>query len=148
MLGISCLGCKPLLFLHCWVISTDIQVSPCPSYGGISHPGRSALWLFPARSTARRHSQPIQISAAKSPIHLLLFLNCSVCGSSRLLMYNLCLTDISVSVHFFQVYLINVTYSDSTSHIIYRRYSKFFDLQVISLILIIYSWILYILLTL
>uniref|UniRef100_A0A8C1VHA9 SH3 and PX domain-containing protein 2A n=1 Tax=Cyprinus carpio TaxID=7962 RepID=A0A8C1VHA9_CYPCA len=30
----------------------------------------------------------------------------------------------------FQVYLINVTYSDSTSHIIYRRYSKFFDLQV------------------
>ncbi|CAM4477065.1 unnamed protein product [Leuciscus chuanchicus] len=27
------------------------------------------------------------------------------------------------------VYLINVTYSDSTSHIIYRRYSKFFDLQ-------------------
>jgi len=31
------------------------------------------------------------------------------------------------------VYLINVTYSDSTSHIIYRRYSKFFDLQVGSL---------------
>uniref|UniRef100_A0A8C2JTC1 SH3 and PX domain-containing protein 2A n=1 Tax=Cyprinus carpio TaxID=7962 RepID=A0A8C2JTC1_CYPCA len=30
----------------------------------------------------------------------------------------------------FQVYLINVTYSDSTSHIIYRRYSKFFDLQM------------------
>lgn len=30
-----------------------------------------------------------------------------------------------------QVYLINVTYSDNTSHIIYRRYSKFFDLQVI-----------------
>uniref|UniRef100_A0A3B4BTI9 SH3 and PX domain-containing protein 2A n=1 Tax=Pygocentrus nattereri TaxID=42514 RepID=A0A3B4BTI9_PYGNA len=29
-----------------------------------------------------------------------------------------------------QVYLINVTYSDSTSHIIYRRYSKFFDLQM------------------
>ncbi|XP_029376613.1 SH3 and PX domain-containing protein 2A-like isoform X3 [Echeneis naucrates] len=28
------------------------------------------------------------------------------------------------------VYLINVTYSDSTSHIIYRRYSKFFDLQM------------------
>ncbi|KAG7265144.1 hypothetical protein CRUP_031203 [Coryphaenoides rupestris] len=28
-----------------------------------------------------------------------------------------------------QVYLINVTYSDSTSHIVYRRYSKFFDLQ-------------------
>ncbi|KTF85351.1 hypothetical protein cypCar_00010626 [Cyprinus carpio] len=28
------------------------------------------------------------------------------------------------------VYLINVTYSDSTSHIIYRRYSKFFDLQL------------------
>ncbi|KAM7393577.1 hypothetical protein PAMP_020437 [Pampus punctatissimus] len=27
------------------------------------------------------------------------------------------------------VYLINVTYSDNTSHIIYRRYSKFFDLQ-------------------
>ncbi|ROL46487.1 SH3 and PX domain-containing protein 2A [Anabarilius grahami] len=27
------------------------------------------------------------------------------------------------------VYLINVTYSDSTSHVIYRRYSKFFDLQ-------------------
>uniref|UniRef100_A0A669D898 SH3 and PX domain-containing protein 2A n=1 Tax=Oreochromis niloticus TaxID=8128 RepID=A0A669D898_ORENI len=29
-----------------------------------------------------------------------------------------------------QVYLINVTYSDSTSHVIYRRYSKFFDLQM------------------
>ncbi|XP_063731005.1 SH3 and PX domain-containing protein 2A isoform X2 [Eleginops maclovinus] len=28
------------------------------------------------------------------------------------------------------VYLINVTYSDSTSHIIYRRYSKFFELQM------------------
>ncbi|XP_028827334.1 SH3 and PX domain-containing protein 2A isoform X3 [Denticeps clupeoides] len=28
------------------------------------------------------------------------------------------------------VYLINVTYSDCTSHIIYRRYSKFFDLQM------------------
>ncbi|XP_036402441.1 SH3 and PX domain-containing protein 2A-like isoform X1 [Megalops cyprinoides] len=28
------------------------------------------------------------------------------------------------------VYLINVTYSDSTSHIIYRRYSTFFDLQM------------------
>lgn len=30
-----------------------------------------------------------------------------------------------------QVYVINVTYSDNTSHIIYRRYSKFFDLQVL-----------------
>uniref|UniRef100_A0A8C5HQ06 SH3 and PX domain-containing protein 2A n=1 Tax=Gouania willdenowi TaxID=441366 RepID=A0A8C5HQ06_GOUWI len=29
-----------------------------------------------------------------------------------------------------QVYLINVTYSDNTSHIVYRRYSKFFDLQM------------------
>ncbi|XP_059902516.1 SH3 and PX domain-containing protein 2A-like isoform X2 [Gadus macrocephalus] len=28
------------------------------------------------------------------------------------------------------VYLINVTYSDNTSHIVYRRYSKFFDLQM------------------
>ncbi|XP_044071322.1 SH3 and PX domain-containing protein 2A-like isoform X2 [Siniperca chuatsi] len=28
------------------------------------------------------------------------------------------------------VYLINVAYSDSTSHVIYRRYSKFFDLQM------------------
>ncbi|XP_037830891.1 SH3 and PX domain-containing protein 2A isoform X3 [Kryptolebias marmoratus] len=28
------------------------------------------------------------------------------------------------------VYVINVTYSDNTSHIIYRRYSKFFDLQM------------------
>ncbi|XP_030604099.1 SH3 and PX domain-containing protein 2A isoform X3 [Archocentrus centrarchus] len=28
------------------------------------------------------------------------------------------------------VYLINVTYSDSASHVIYRRYSKFFDLQM------------------
>ncbi|XP_008320597.1 SH3 and PX domain-containing protein 2A-like isoform X2 [Cynoglossus semilaevis] len=28
------------------------------------------------------------------------------------------------------VYLISVTYSDSTSHVIYRRYSKFFDLQM------------------
>ncbi|XP_068607609.1 SH3 and PX domain-containing protein 2A [Brachionichthys hirsutus] len=28
------------------------------------------------------------------------------------------------------VYLINVTYSDNSSHIIYRRYSKFFDLQM------------------
>ncbi|XP_029031743.1 SH3 and PX domain-containing protein 2A isoform X5 [Betta splendens] len=28
------------------------------------------------------------------------------------------------------VYLVNVTYSDSTSHAIYRRYSKFFDLQM------------------
>uniref|UniRef100_A0A3B3ZWJ7 Uncharacterized protein n=1 Tax=Periophthalmus magnuspinnatus TaxID=409849 RepID=A0A3B3ZWJ7_9GOBI len=28
------------------------------------------------------------------------------------------------------VYLINVNYSDSTSHVIYRRYSKFFDLQM------------------
>ncbi|XP_056291486.1 SH3 and PX domain-containing protein 2A-like isoform X2 [Pseudoliparis swirei] len=28
------------------------------------------------------------------------------------------------------VYLINVSYSDSTSHVIYRRYSKFFDLQM------------------
>uniref|UniRef100_A0A3Q3K775 SH3 and PX domains 2A n=1 Tax=Monopterus albus TaxID=43700 RepID=A0A3Q3K775_MONAL len=28
------------------------------------------------------------------------------------------------------VYLINVTYSDSTSHVIYRRYSKFFGLQM------------------
>ncbi|GAA6225855.1 SH3 and PX domain-containing protein 2A-like isoform X1 [Lates japonicus] len=32
------------------------------------------------------------------------------------------------------VYLINVTYSDNTSHIIYRRYSKFFDLQKPSLV--------------
>uniref|UniRef100_A0A3P8ZMI4 SH3 and PX domain-containing protein 2A n=1 Tax=Esox lucius TaxID=8010 RepID=A0A3P8ZMI4_ESOLU len=30
----------------------------------------------------------------------------------------------------FLVYLINVTYSDSTSHVIYRRYSAFFDLQM------------------
>ncbi|XP_037829663.1 SH3 and PX domain-containing protein 2A isoform X1 [Kryptolebias marmoratus] len=30
----------------------------------------------------------------------------------------------------YEVYLINVTYSDSTSHVIYRRYSKFFDLQM------------------
>lgn len=29
-----------------------------------------------------------------------------------------------------QVYIINVTWSDSTSQTIYRRYSKFFDLQV------------------
>ncbi|KAK1887117.1 SH3 and PX domain containing protein 2A [Dissostichus eleginoides] len=29
------------------------------------------------------------------------------------------------------VYLINVTYSDNTSHIVYRRYSKFFDLQAL-----------------
>lgn len=29
-----------------------------------------------------------------------------------------------------QVYIINVTWSDLTSQIIYRRYSKFFDLQV------------------
>ncbi|XP_029305726.1 SH3 and PX domain-containing protein 2A-like isoform X1 [Cottoperca gobio] len=28
------------------------------------------------------------------------------------------------------VYLINVTYSDSTSHVVYRRYSKFFELQM------------------
>ncbi|KAM9365068.1 SH3 and PX domain-containing protein 2A-like isoform 2-T2 [Pholidichthys leucotaenia] len=28
------------------------------------------------------------------------------------------------------VYLISVTYSDSSSHVIYRRYSKFFDLQM------------------
>ncbi|XP_068583890.1 SH3 and PX domain-containing protein 2A isoform X5 [Cebidichthys violaceus] len=28
------------------------------------------------------------------------------------------------------VYLINVTYSDNNSHIVYRRYSKFFDLQM------------------
>ncbi|EPY82610.1 hypothetical protein CB1_000642066 [Camelus ferus] len=28
------------------------------------------------------------------------------------------------------VYIINVTWSDSTSQTIYRRYSKFFDLQV------------------
>ncbi|XP_038152527.1 SH3 and PX domain-containing protein 2A-like isoform X2 [Cyprinodon tularosa] len=28
------------------------------------------------------------------------------------------------------VYLINVTYSDSSSHVIYRRYSKFFELQM------------------
>uniref|UniRef100_A0AAY5ENX7 SH3 and PX domain-containing protein 2A n=1 Tax=Electrophorus electricus TaxID=8005 RepID=A0AAY5ENX7_ELEEL len=40
----------------------------------------------------------------------------------------LALTCLSVSYP--QVYLINVTYSDSTSHIIYRRYSKFFDLQM------------------
>ncbi|MFT7807142.1 SH3 and PX domain-containing protein 2A isoform X1, partial [Arapaima gigas] len=39
------------------------------------------------------------------------------------------LTCFSLSL-FCQVYLINVTYSDSTSHIIYRRYSKFFDLQM------------------
>ncbi|EPQ15162.1 SH3 and PX domain-containing protein 2A [Myotis brandtii] len=29
------------------------------------------------------------------------------------------------------VYIINVTWSDSTSQTIYRRYSKFFDLQII-----------------
>uniref|UniRef100_A0A3B5KS74 SH3 and PX domains 2A n=1 Tax=Xiphophorus couchianus TaxID=32473 RepID=A0A3B5KS74_9TELE len=29
-----------------------------------------------------------------------------------------------------RVYLIKVTYSDSSSHVIYRRYSKFFDLQM------------------
>ncbi|XP_051829772.1 SH3 and PX domain-containing protein 2A-like [Antechinus flavipes] len=29
-----------------------------------------------------------------------------------------------------QVYIINVTWSDSTSQTIYRRYSKFFDLQM------------------
>uniref|UniRef100_A0A674PE66 SH3 and PX domain-containing protein 2A n=1 Tax=Takifugu rubripes TaxID=31033 RepID=A0A674PE66_TAKRU len=29
-----------------------------------------------------------------------------------------------------RVYLINVTYSDSSSHVIYRRYSKFFELQM------------------
>ncbi|KAM9769456.1 LOW QUALITY PROTEIN: SH3 and PX domain-containing protein 2A-like [Menidia menidia] len=34
----------------------------------------------------------------------------------------------SPSKHY--VYLINVTYSDNSSHIIYRRYSKFFDLQM------------------
>ncbi|KAF6736959.1 SH3 and PX domain-containing protein 2A [Oryzias melastigma] len=34
----------------------------------------------------------------------------------------------SPSKHY--VYLINVTYSDTTSHVIYRRYSKFFDLQM------------------
>ncbi|XP_003972204.2 SH3 and PX domain-containing protein 2A isoform X4 [Takifugu rubripes] len=34
----------------------------------------------------------------------------------------------SPSKHY--VYLINVTYSDNTSHIVYRRYSKFFDLQM------------------
>uniref|UniRef100_A0A1A8P327 SH3 and PX domain-containing protein 2A n=2 Tax=Nothobranchius rachovii TaxID=451742 RepID=A0A1A8P327_9TELE len=34
----------------------------------------------------------------------------------------------SPSKHY--VYVINVTYSDNTSHIIYRRYSKFFDLQM------------------
>ncbi|XP_077574302.1 SH3 and PX domain-containing protein 2A-like isoform X1 [Stigmatopora nigra] len=34
----------------------------------------------------------------------------------------------SPSKHY--VYLINVTYSDNTSHVIYRRYSKFFDLQM------------------
>ncbi|XP_068597115.1 SH3 and PX domain-containing protein 2A-like [Brachionichthys hirsutus] len=34
----------------------------------------------------------------------------------------------SPSKHY--VYLINVTYSDSTSHVVYRRYSKFFDLQM------------------
>lgn len=28
------------------------------------------------------------------------------------------------------VYIINVTWSDSTSQTIYRRYSKFFDLQM------------------
>lgn len=28
------------------------------------------------------------------------------------------------------VYLINVTYSDASSHVIYRRYSTFFDLQM------------------
>ncbi|KAJ8402757.1 hypothetical protein AAFF_G00364290 [Aldrovandia affinis] len=31
------------------------------------------------------------------------------------------------------VYLINVTYSDSSSHVIYRRYSTFFDLQMLIL---------------
>uniref|UniRef100_G3PV93 SH3 and PX domain-containing protein 2A n=1 Tax=Gasterosteus aculeatus aculeatus TaxID=481459 RepID=G3PV93_GASAC len=35
-----------------------------------------------------------------------------------------------VRVKDLRVYLINVTYSDNTSHIIYRRYSKFFDLQM------------------
>lgn len=39
-------------------------------------------------------------------------------------------TGIDVVFLFLQVYVINVTYSDNTSHIIYRRYSKFFDLQV------------------
>ncbi|XP_061579503.1 SH3 and PX domain-containing protein 2A-like isoform X2 [Cololabis saira] len=34
----------------------------------------------------------------------------------------------SPSKHY--VYLINVTYSDNTSHVVYRRYSKFFDLQM------------------
>uniref|UniRef100_A0A8C4NR29 SH3 and PX domain-containing protein 2A n=1 Tax=Dicentrarchus labrax TaxID=13489 RepID=A0A8C4NR29_DICLA len=42
------------------------------------------------------------------------------------------LAQILTCLSFFswQVYLINVTYSDNTSHIIYRRYSKFFDLQM------------------
>lgn len=39
-------------------------------------------------------------------------------------------TVIDVGFLLLQVYVINVTYSDNTSHIIYRRYSKFFDLQV------------------
>uniref|UniRef100_A0A3B3VC67 SH3 and PX domain-containing protein 2A n=1 Tax=Poecilia latipinna TaxID=48699 RepID=A0A3B3VC67_9TELE len=34
------------------------------------------------------------------------------------------------SIQLCHVYVINVTYSDNTSHIIYRRYSKFFDLQM------------------
>uniref|UniRef100_A0A667XI19 SH3 and PX domains 2A n=1 Tax=Myripristis murdjan TaxID=586833 RepID=A0A667XI19_9TELE len=42
---------------------------------------------------------------------------------------NVCLVEKKRCVNF-QVYLINVTYSDNTSHIIYRRYSKFFDLQM------------------
>ncbi|KAM7330326.1 hypothetical protein ACRRTK_011939 [Alexandromys fortis] len=60
-------------------------------------------WLWPSYSNIKQHLTPLgpQSRSSAHPLFLLL-----------------------------QVYIINVTWSDSTSQTIYRRYSKFFDLQV------------------
>lgn len=69
--------------------------------------------LFPAMSLKLHQSNFAKSPSCVSPFALCLWSQRLTCFLS------------------WQVYLINVTYSDNTSHIIYRRYSKFFDLQVI-----------------
>ena len=45
---------------------------------------------------------------------------------------------IKFSTIFFQVYVIKVSWSDASVNVIYRRYSKFFDLQVCERLTIVY----------
>lgn len=50
--------------------------------------------------------------------------------------FTLLLWTHSVSCLFYQVYIIKVSWGDGSTEVIYRRYSKFFDLQVSLLMLL------------